>query len=270
MSDAVLVEVTDHVALVTLNRPERKNSMSVDLLDGFRAAMAQLRGDRNVRVVVITGAGKAFCAGADFSALGKLAELAQARDGQPGGPIANHEALLALYDAFLTVDTLEVPTIAAINGAAVGGGLGLALLCDLRIVASRAKIGANFARLGIHPGLGISARLPAIVGEQAAAEMLYTGELIRGERAAQIGLALEAVPSEEVLARSMELATRIARSAPLAVRCIKKTLKITTRTDLSALLELEAYAQAKLSQTDDAREGISAVLTRREPNFEGK
>jgi len=261
---AVLLEVTDHVAVVTLNRAERKNSMNVALLDAFAERMEQLHGDPDVRAVVITGAGKAFCAGADFTALSQLSE----RVG--GGATANYAALRAMYDAFLTVNSLEVPTIAAVNGAAVGGGLGLMLLCDLRIVAEKAKIGANFARLGIHPGLGISARLPDLVGEQAAAEMLYTGELIRGERAAAIGLALEAVSADEVLPRAIELASRIARAAPLSVRRIKQTLRVTGKRDLSAVLELEAFAQAMLSQTADAREGISAMLARREPKFEGR
>jgi enoyl-CoA hydratase/carnithine racemase len=255
----------DGVAVLTLNRPAERNAMSAELLDAFAARVDELGRDRAVRAVVLTGAGNAFCAGADFTALGDLG----ARSGV-AGPAGGHAALRSFYAAFLGIDRLDVPTIAAVNGAAVGGGLGLALLCDLRIVARTAKIGANFARLGIHSGLGITRRLPELVGEERAAELLFTGALVDGERAAAIGLALEAVDATEVLPRALALASRIATAAPLAVRHIKRTLRACVRRDLEPVLELEAFAQAMLMQTEDAREGIAAVLGKREPHFKGR
>ncbi|MDP6933353.1 MAG: enoyl-CoA hydratase-related protein, partial [Myxococcota bacterium] len=221
--------------------------------------------DPQVRAVVVTGAGRSFCAGADFHTLLGLSE-------QTGldGVLARRGAVEALYEGFLGLGRLEVPTIAAIQGAAVGGGLGIALQCDIRLVGEEAKIGANFVRLGIHSGLGISKLLPRAVGAQAAAEMLYTGRLIRGTEAAAMGLALRALPREDVLSAAMDLATEIAGSAPMAVRATKRSLRQTTDWDLEPTLRVEAMAQAMLMQSADAAEGVQAMMARRTPRFEGK
>lgn len=265
MSDAVVLTVEEHVATVTLNRPEQRNSMSAELLTTFAERIEQLKADRNVRCVVITGKDKSFCAGADISAMQQLAQRAGV-----DASVQRAAAIRAVYDAFLVVEQIEVPTIAAINGHAVGGGLGLALACDIRVVAERAKIGANFARLGIHPGMGISSRLPRLVGQERAALMLYTGELIRGAEAVGIGLCSQSAPADQVIDVARDLARRIAAAAPLAVRSIKRTLRQVAGMNDEAVLELESHAQAQLSHTADAAEGISALLSRREPSFEGK
>ncbi|MEE2750281.1 MAG: enoyl-CoA hydratase/isomerase family protein [Myxococcota bacterium] len=264
MSDTVGLEVLDHIAVITLNRPERRNAIDAEMVEAFHAVVQQVRGRSDVRVVVVTGAGRSFCSGADFSALPSLAQ-----ESGHTGILASHAAIESLYRGFLGLGELEVPTIAAINGACVGGGLGIALLCDMRVVAARAKIGANFSRLGIHPGMGITGRLPSVIGYQAAAKMLFTGELIRGDRAVEVGLALEAVDFDEVLPRAMELAAQIAESAPLAVRCIKRTLRTTAGRDVDDILALEAMAQALLSQSEDAAEGVAASMQSRTPRFRG-
>jgi len=265
MSDTVLCERRDAVALVTLSRPDRYNAMTSDMCDEFRRVVADLRADRDLRAVVVTGAGKAFCAGADLGLLGDLT----ARSGGEG-PAGMLEGIRSLYDAFGAIDDLEAPTIAAINGACVGGGLGLALRCDLRVVADDAKIGATFAKLGIHAGMGITALLARSVGHEMASEMLLTGDLIRGERAATLGFASRCVARDQVVDEALALAERIAAGAPLAVRSMKRTLRLLTRADLATTLELEAHAQVLLAQTADAAEGITARMKRRTPHFEGR
>jgi enoyl-CoA hydratase len=240
--------------------------MTPEMLDAFQAAVSEVEKNPEVRAVVLTGAGSAFCAGADFTLMPELL----ARTGLTG-TIAFREAIPKLYGAFLTLDRLAVPTIAAVNGAAIGGGLGIALLCDMRIVSETAKLAVNFTRLGIAPGLGITALLPKAVGYERAAEMLFTGQTILGAQAASWGLAREAVPQEKVLPRALEIAEKVAAAAPLAVRQTKRTLRaLSGRNDLSAALELEALAQTVLGTTDDASEGIRAMLEKRDPEFQGR
>ncbi len=267
MTDTVQVDRREHVAVVTLNRPDRYNAMTAGMCDAFQAAMADLAADRDLRAVVVTGAGKAFCSGADLRLLGELAGR-----GGGEGPQSMLEAFRSLYDAFGAIDQVPAPTIAAVNGACVGGGLGLALRCDLRVVADSAKIGASFATLGVHAGMGITKLLTRSLGHEAATEMLLTGELIRGERAAALGFSSRCVPADEVLPSALALAGSVAAAAPLAVRSMKRTLRHITRSglDLQATMEIEAQAQVLLSQTKDAAEGISARMARRTPKFEGR
>ncbi len=262
---AVLLSQDGHVCTLTLNQPDKRNPMSPELIEDLPGVIANIRADKSIRAVVITGAGRAFSAGADFRTLAGLIEQS-GLDGIAGV----HAGITQLYAAFLPIAELEVPVIAAINGHAVGGGLGIALLADIRLVANEAKIGANFSRLGIHPGLGISHRLTQAVGHQVACELLFTGRLIRGPEAAQIGLCRRALPADEVLSAALTLAQEIAQAAPLAVRAIKKTLRTAGDEDVHSVLQKEAMAQAILSQTADAAEGIQAQMARRTPTFEGR
>lgn len=264
MSDTVLLEVKDHLALITLNRPDRRNAINAEMVEDFHSVVQRIREHEDIRAVVVTGAGRSFCSGADFTTLPALAN----GTGQEG-ILASHAAIESLYQGFLGLGELPVPTIAAINGACVGGGLGIALLCDIRVVAGRAKVGANFSRLGIHPGMGITGRLPAVIGYQAAAKLLFTGALVRGEEAVELGLAMEACEFEDVLPRAMEIAAEIAEAAPLAVRCIKRTLKNTCDHDMDDVLAIEAMAQAILFQSQDAAEGVAAGMQSRSPRFRG-
>jgi len=257
--DAVLYRSADTIGLITLNRPDNRNSMTAELLDGFAAAVATARADRNLRCVVITGAGSCFSAGADFKA-----EI------QRGDSRLPHERSFAMYEPFLSVLDVEVPVIAACNGHTVGGGLGLALVCDLRIGSRDAKFGANFARLGLSPGMAISYLLPRVVGPARAAELLFTGRLVRGDEAERIGLLGEATPAEDVLPRAMELAATIAAAAPIAIRMTKRSLYRGLGWDPRAAAEQEAFAQAITIATDDLREGIAALLEKREPRFHGR
>lgn len=258
----VLYEVADSIATITLNRPANRNSMTPEVMTAFRAAIAQAAADRGLRCVVITGRGASFCAGADFRG-------ASPAEQRPEDAVPDYERLFRTYEPFLEVFDLPMPTIAALNGHAVGGGFGLALVCDLRVANRDAKYGANFAKLGFHSGMAISHLLPRIVGVPVAAEMLFTGKLVDGARAAAIGLAHEAVAAEDVLTSAMQRARAVAACAPEAVRLMKRSLYDGAGWDPRGAARDEAFAQAATMRTDDAREGIRALLEKREPRFNG-
>ena len=262
MSEAVRYESRGEIGVITLDRPDNRNSMTPELLDAFTAASARARDDDAARCIVITGTGACFSAGADFRSILQRGEEA-------GKPRAPHEKSFAMYEPFLSVLDLEVPVIAACNGHTVGGGFGLALLCDIRIGAREARYGANFARLGLHPGMAISYLLPRLVGVSRAAEMLFTGRLVEGDEAERIGILSSALPAAEVLPRALELAAAIAASAPLAVRMTKKTFYRGLGWDVRGAAFTEAFAQAQSLATADAAEGIDALLAKREPRFRG-
>jgi len=260
MSDAVLYEHRDGIGFITLNRGDNRNSMTPELLADFSDRLAEARADVEARAIVITGKGSCFSAGADF----KSNLQGVASDRLPS------ERSYAMYEPFLRVLDVEVPVIAAMNGHAVGGGFGLSLLCDLRIANRDAKLGANFAKLGLHPGMAISYLLPRLVGMERASELLFTGRLLRGSEAHEIGLVLDAVPGDQVQSRSLELARSIADAAPLMVRTTKRTLRQLAGLDVRGAARFEALAQAESIVTADAAEGMSALLSKRPPNFTGK
>lgn len=261
--DPVLFESDGRIATITLNRPDNRNSMTPDVLEGFECAIRRARDDASLRAVVITGRGSCFCAGADFRKMGA--------DGQPATAGAlPYDRALKVYQPFLSVLDIEVPTIAAMNGHAIGGGFGLALVCDIRIANREAKYGANFARLGIHSGMAISYLLPRIVGVPLAAEMLFTGRVLTGAEAEDIRLVHQAVGATEVAAEGRRRAEAVASCAPLAVRLMKKTLYRSVDWDPRRGAEAEAWPQSATLATEDSREGIRALLEKREPDFKGR
>ena len=260
---AVIHEESDGVAVVTLNRPDNRNSMTPELLDRFAEVAGELSRTADVRCVVVTGRGSCFSAGADFKS------IVQREDGEGRRPKTPQERSFAMYEPFLRVLDLDVPVIGALNGHAVGGGLGLALLCDIRIASREAKYGANFAKLGLSSGLGISYLLPRHVGAARAAELLFTGRLLRGDEGAAIGLFNQAVDAADVLETAMSIAREIAESAPFAVREMKRALYEGLGWDVRRHAWREAWAQAASLATDDAREGMTALLEKRKPVFRG-
>ena len=257
---AVLVEVVDQVAPVTLNAPRRRNAMTPELGDALAAAVARLRDEPDVRAVVLTGAGDAFSGGGDLKMLERL-RAARFMDARA--------FMLDFYARYLSVTTLTVPTVAAVRGAAIGAGLCVALACDLCVVDADAKLALNFSQLGLHPGMGATYLLPRRVGAQRAAELLLTGRRFSGVEAAQMGVALEAVEATDVLSRAQALAGQIARNAPLAVRALKATLGL-DHAALRAALENEAFRQAESYGSDDLAEGLAAALARRPAVFQGR
>ncbi|UCH29645.1 MAG: enoyl-CoA hydratase/isomerase family protein [Myxococcales bacterium] len=257
---AVLYEAADRIGLITLNRPGHRNAMTPELLDAFSEATDEARADGEIRCLVITGKGKCFSAGADLRSSMQRTDL-----GKP-----SQEASFAMYEPFLKVLDVEVPVIAAMNGHTVGGGFGLALLADIRVANVDAKYGVNFARLGIHSGLGISYVLPRLVGAACASELLFTGRLVRGDEALQIGLVTHAEEASEVLPTAMQLARAVAGSAPLAVQQMKASIRRGLGWDIRAAALEEAALQAASLDTEDAKEGVAAILQKREPEFTGK
>ena len=262
---SVLLERRDDgVVLLTLDDPPRMNAMTADMGDALSSRCDELREDTSIRVVVITGAPPAFSAGGD---LGMLEDLAR-RTRESGFDAT--DTMRSFYRRFLTIRDLPVPVIAAINGHAIGAGLCVALACDLRILSSEAKVGLNFSQLGLHPGMAGTWLLPRIVGQQRAAELLYTGRIVTGEVAAGYGMALEHVTNEEVLPRALGLAAEVAAASPVAVRQLRETLRHTETDDIERTLEREAAAQALSYGSRDLQEGLDAARSRRRPIFPGR
>ncbi len=269
MSNLVLLERRGAVALVTFNDPERLNAMTEAMGVAIAEACRSLAGEESVRAVVLTGAGRAFSAGGD---LDMLERMGRAGNADRGGPTrAQHREFMGrFYRLYLTLRELPQPTIAAVNGAAVGAGACVALACDLRIGAREAKLGLNFARLGIHPGMAATWTLPRLVGPAHAAELLFTGKLVDGAEAERIGLVNRALPAAEVLASALETAQAIAECSPLAVRGAKRSLAGSASVELGAQLDREAHEQSLCYESSDLIEGLAAVRERRAPKFVGR
>ena len=259
---AVLVTRHDTVAVLQLNRADNRNSMTPELLDAFAAAVAEVRRQPDVRCVVVTGSGPSFSAGADFKSAIQRSDDGAGR--LPG------ELSFAMYEPFLSLLELEVPVIGALQGHAVGGGFGLALVTDFRIACRDARYGANFCKIGLAPGMAISYLLPRLVGLPRASELLYTGRLFSGSEGVQFGLFSDALPADEVLPRAMALAHEIADNAPMAVRMTKRLMFQGLGWQPREAAWREGQAQAQTVATDDVREGMAALLAKRKPVFRGR
>jgi enoyl-CoA hydratase/carnithine racemase len=262
----VLYEVSEHIATVTLNRPEKLNAVTYEMGEQLQAAFDEARRDPAVRCVILTGAGRGFCAGDDIAAAWgdpRLEEtLRELRDVRP--PITPQVATLLAFPK---------PTIAAVNGAAVGIGMDLALLCDLRIASERAKFSEAFVKLGLMPEVTGLWRLPQLVGLAQATELLFTGDMIDAAEAQRIGLVSRVVPQEELLPAARALAVKIAGNAPIAMRYLKEGLRRATGRSYDQLGELAAFVGnglAHLFTTDDHREAAQAFLERRQAIFSGR
>jgi enoyl-CoA hydratase/carnithine racemase len=260
MPDPIRYTRDDDVGILTLDRPDQRNSMTPELLDAFAEVSARARADTAARCIVVTGTGSAFSAGADLrSGLQRM---------HPD--LAPHERSFAMYEPFLSLLDAAVPVIGALNGHAIGGGFGLALCCDLRVGALDARYGANFVRLGLAPGMAISYLLPRLIGTARASELLLTGRLVDGPEAERLGILNRAVPAADVMTEAMALAREIAAAAPLAVRATKRAIRRGLELAAREAARFEAYAQAETLATDDAREGIAALLEKRAPRFTGR
>jgi enoyl-CoA hydratase/carnithine racemase len=233
--------------------------MTPELLDAFAIASAKARADTSIRCVVITGTGACFSSGADFKS------TLQRETGE-----APHERSYAMYVPFLSLLDIEVPVVGALNGHTVGGGFGLALVCDMRVGALDAKYGANFVKLGLAPGMSISYLLPRLVGMAKANELLLTGRLVDGREAETLGILNKAVPAANVMTEAMAIATTIAGNAPLAVRHTKAAIRRGLALTVREAAREEAIAQAETVATADCAEGIAALLAKRTPVFTGR
>jgi 2-(1,2-epoxy-1,2-dihydrophenyl)acetyl-CoA isomerase len=246
------VQLTDDcVATLEFSRPP-SNYFSTSLIGRMAAACEQLAADRQCRAVVLCSAGRVFCAGADFTDPGSV------------GGAGPH-----LYDEAIRLFLQPLPIVVAVQGAAVGGGLGLAMAADFRVASAQARFAANFALLGIHHGFALSVTLPAAIGQQAALDMLYTGRRVGGDEAHAIGLADQLTEPGGERAGAHALAARVAASAPLAVRSIRATMRSQLAAQARAAMARERAEQERLMQTADWREGVAAVSERRPANFSG-
>jgi enoyl-CoA hydratase/carnithine racemase len=253
----ILVEHQDSIVTLTLNHPENLNAMTAEMGNEVMDLVRTLKEDQRARVLILTGAGRAFSAGGSKSTLGSRA--AGTSTGTPKD----------FYKRFLSLRQLEIPTIAAINGPAVGAGFCIALACDLRIAAANAKMGLNFVRLGIHPGMAATFTTPRIVGMAKACEVIFTGRLYTGEEASALGLVNRVVSVEKLMDETLTLAREIASNAPIAVRLAKRALYRGEADLLEAALDVESEHQAYTFTTEDSKEGITAMIEKRAPKFRG-
>ncbi len=255
--DTILLENRGPVAVIRFNRPDKLNAMNSTMKDEIIAALGELEGDDAVRVVVFTGAGdKAFVAGADINEF----------KGRAAQDQWNLYRRPFLYDA---VDKFPKPLIAMINGYCLGGGCELALACDIRVASERASIGQPEINIGIIPGGGGSQRLPRLVGHGKAMEMILTGDRISAAEAHRIGLVDEVIPHEQLEAKTLDLANRIAEKSPVAVRLAKQAVKAAARMPLGEGLRYEQALFSLVFTTRDKEEGIAAFLEKRPPKWTG-
>ena len=256
--ETLLVERRDRVAIVTINRPEKRNALNIKTREEGAALLEELRSDDSVRVVVITGAGdKAFIAGAD------IAEFA-------GRTASMQRDVMTGRSLFTAIDSFPKPVIAMINGYCLGGGCELALACDIRIASENASFGQPEMNLGIIPGGGGTQRLTRLVGEGKAMELILTGEIIDARTAFSIGLVNHVVPPDQLEAKTMEIASRIADKGPIALRLAKEAVKLASRSNLDEGLRREVDLFALCFATEDKDEGVQAFLEKRKPEFKGR
>ncbi len=252
---------SEGVVLVTLDNPEQRNAMSDPMTTAWARTMRELKEDPDVRVVVVTGEGSAFCSGGDPRWIAS----------EPDAPVhALRTRMLGFYEAWLSIRELDVPTIAAINGPAVGAGLCMALACDLRYAGASARMSVPFVRLGMHAGMAATYTLPNVVGPAHARDLLLTGRMVDAEEAFRIGLVSSVTPDGEFLDAVLETARGIAATAPVASRLTKIALRDGGHADFASGLQWEALAQPVTLATEDLQEGVRAVQERRTPRFTGR
>jgi len=261
--ESLIYETKDGVATLTLNRPERLNALGGTLRDDLPAALSRAIDDGDVRVIVITGAGKGFCAGGDVKAMQDANTAGRTR------PLVERVAPSRDRTVLMMRDSPK-PLIAAVNGAAAGAGMNLALACDIRLASSTAKFSQAFVRRGLHPDWGGTYFLPRVVGMAKACQMIFTGEIIDADEALRLGIVSAVHPLERLLPATYELAAKIAQGPPIAIRLARRALYHNQEADLRASLEFETFAQNICQDTDDAREGIRAFVEKREPKFSGR
>ncbi len=254
----VLIEKRGRIAIVTVNRPDKLNALNIATRKEILIAFEQLKHDDEVRVVIITGAGeKSFIAGADISEFAGMTALKQ-REVMKGGR------------AFDSVEDFPKPVIAMINGFALGGGCELAMSCDIRIASTKAKLGQPEIKLGIIPGGGGTQRMTRLIGEGKAMELILTGDMITAEEAKQLGLVNQVFAPEELEAKTMELANRIADLSPVALAMAKASVKNASRMNLREGLDAEIDLFALCFSSEDKEEGVRAFIEKRKAEFKGK
>jgi 2-(1,2-epoxy-1,2-dihydrophenyl)acetyl-CoA isomerase len=259
---AVLEKREGKIATLILNRPGRMNALNKDLAVGLNEALGRLEMDHHIEVVVIAGAGRAFCAGGDLGVIGKGREENDLTELEP--------ILRAGMHAVIRIRTMRQPVIAAVHGAAAGAGMNIALAADIRIASEDATFGQNFAKVGLFPDYGGTYFLPELVGPGKAAEMFYTGDMIDATEALRLGIVNRVVPVTKLESEAHALAQKIANGPGIAIRAAKRVLFADARVALTKALEQEVEQQIKCFASEDCAEGIRAFFEKRPPKFEGK
>lgn len=262
MSDATLhYEVADAIATITLDNPKRKNAFTLDMIDDWADAVRAAQEDDAVRVVVLTGAGDAFCSGIDLSVLQAVEDV----------PLARKRMLThGVHKVARAVEQLDKPLIAALNGVAVGAGLDMALMCDMRFMGRSAKLSEGYIKVGLVPGDGGAWFLPRLVGPAKALELLLTGDFVDADEALRIGMVNRVYADDELQERTREFAAQLASMSPVAVGVIKRTVQQSAAIDLRTSLDLISSHMAVVQSTDDYREAQTAFAEKRPGRFTGR
>jgi enoyl-CoA hydratase/carnithine racemase len=259
----LLYEIRDDgVATITLNRPERLNAFTREMIDLWVEALRDAQGNEAVQVLVVTGAGRAFCSGGDVGAMSD-------RPSQEITALDHKRWLEVVHRVPLTLEAIDKPVIAALNGPAVGAGLDMALMCDLRYAAVGARFSEGYVKVGLIPGDGGTYFLPRLVGTARALELLWTGDFVSAEQAEQIGLVNRVVPADQLLPEVYALAARLANGPSVAIRTTKRAVYQGLHMDLRTHLDMIASHMGYIRQTHDHREGARAFVEKRAPYFVG-
>jgi len=258
--EQILFRIEDRVGLICLNRPEKLNALTAQMADEMTQAIDSLCANQDVGVIVVTGMGRAFCAGGD------LADMVD-----PPAPPAEFFDWLRLHGNRMirTLHFSPKPTIASVGGPATGAGFNIALACDMILASSRASFGQVFVRLGLHPDCGGTFFLPRRIGTARACELIFTGEIIPAEKAYEMGIVNRVVPPEQLEGETRKLAAKIAYGPPIALALAKGSIYKGMEVDLDTMLRMEGYAQSVLTHTKDYLEGVRAFKEKRMPKFTG-
>jgi 2-(1,2-epoxy-1,2-dihydrophenyl)acetyl-CoA isomerase len=259
----LLFDLREDVAVLTMNRPERLNALSRPMIDGAIAALERCIDDPAVGCIVLTGAGRGFCAGGDVTAMGDTSATADWTLEQK----VDRQRAIHRFAGLL--HTSPKPTVAAINGACAGAGFGLALACDLRLAADSARFTTAFAKVGFSGDFGITWPLVRVVGEAKAKELLFLSDVLDAARALELGLVNRIAPATDLMPAVLELATRLARGPRTAYRYMKQNIDAAAVETYQQLLDREAFTQCRTGATADHREGVAAFVAKREPRFTG-
>ncbi|MGB8954337.1 MAG: enoyl-CoA hydratase-related protein [Tumebacillaceae bacterium] len=273
-TEHLLFEVRDQIATITLNRPESMNAFSVPMIEAWVKALEECRDREDIRVVVVTGAGKAFCTGGDVKSMsggrGFLDRGDSELDTYSTGLARKNSLWKLIQRVPLTLQQVDKPVIAAVNGHAFGAGLDMALMCDMRVAGDRARFAEGYVKLGLVPGDGGAYFLPRLVGMAKALELLLTGEMINAAEAERIGLVNRVVPHDQVLDEAYKMAALIAAQPPVAVQLIKRAAYQSAALDLRSSLDLVSSHMAIVTETEDHLEALKALLEKRQGVFKGR